>query len=59
MNKVYKAMLRKIRSQTQLETQMCKKLEEKDDSIGRVVQELELMHHLESKRQMQINSLHI
>lgn len=38
---------------------MCKKLEEKDDSIGRVVQELELMHHLESKRQMQINSLHI
>ena len=59
LNKVYKAMLRKIRSQTKLQTQMCKKLEEKDDSIGRVVQELELMSHLESKRQMQINSLQI
>lgn len=59
LNKIYKAMLQKIRSQAQLQTQMCKKLEEKDDSVGRVVQELELINHLEGRRQMQINSLHV
>lgn len=43
-------MLRKIRSQNQLQTQMCKKLEEKEENIGRVVNELEQINHMETQR---------